>query len=109
MEKDLPAIMGLQPRVEKHGGSVSQPHSWVVARLLLEPRGSIGLPKCSYDEGALVECLRAMESESSDMTSSLRPTVEVENIRAIARTLWSRRVGVVSGNQERTKGPKSAG
>ena len=87
--------MYCRPREEKHGGKVSQPHSWPLASVLKSIKP---LQHASHSQNEIIEQLRKLESRSADVESKDRPEEpdgELLRMRSAARGLWKRRVGVL--------------
>ena len=118
MERELSGRLGLALRVEKAGGKVSKPHCWPIAQALLlgAEEGASGTgDDVAMDPALLNDALREFEPRLAQPQSLENPAllnadkneeftaahhaaawgVEAEAIRAVARRLWRRRVGVL--------------
>ena len=88
--------------MEKHGGSVSQPYSWRVARFLKDSVTPLKADKIdAHSSSDVVLQLRRLEEKTEASDPGERTLDETEDIRACARSLWSRRVGVIVRNLDR--------
>ena len=110
METELPLALGMVPRVVKHGGRVSLPYPWYVVKAVREMAcGGHAQPLWrrgggdgdgdgdAVDVTGVADALRSMEKRAdpaSDVGEGGRGP-EQDLIRAVARTLWRRRVGVL--------------
>jgi hypothetical protein len=92
--------------MEKHGGNVSQPYSWHITQLLSSEEKLSSLSSSSIlsndgDIRGLLNRLRDLEADrGAAVDVGVTSTTEIESaelarIRATARQLWQRRVGVL--------------
>ena len=84
----------IRPRVEKHGGRVSQPYSWRIARFLKDLMTSPSWEDSDFSSVDIIQHLRSIEA-GNDLPHERRSLPEIEWIRTLARSLWSRRIGVL--------------
>jgi len=119
IEQRLPALLGMDLRMEKAGGKVSQAHSWGVA-LMLKTRGELAYTNAASSPSSsstststsstnqLNAALRILEDSSNNTDSSSSSSSSIDTngeggaddaqlreIKLLARSLWKRRVGVL--------------
>jgi len=118
METELPRALGMAPRAVKHGGRVSLPYPWYVVQAVKamadgdQPLWRRDVAD-AIDVAGVANALRSMETARNEAAEAGHDTMgvpaaagagsgrgpEEELVRAVARTLWRRRVGVLIHNQ----------
>jgi len=98
VETKLPKELSLEPRIEKHGHSVSQSYGWYIASALHQLQSLDNESNRHVDESTIIKfdkddgiskALRDIES-NNEVDDSLK---ELNFIQATARSLWWKRAG----------------